>query len=235
MVKPVRTAERKEIKYTNARWRLFRKFRESARELMRALDRRDIESIVHGSVARGDVDKDSDVDMMVPRVVPSYLVELALREAGLQASKREIVMATPWQLPKAHVHLTENRMVTFPLVKPKSLEIEFYRFGGSVDLKQVGGEERVPGIDKRLLLIEPTGRGHIESQVIGREAEVAKLLEVSLDIVRERVKVLTRREEIGRTGIFLQRSLAPGESFELVFRRIAASNSAVKLRLKSES
>ncbi len=234
MVKPVRTAERKEITYSDARWKLFKKFRESARELMCALDRRDIEPIVHGSVARGDVNKDSDVDVMVPSVVPSYRVELALRESGLQPSKREIMMATPWQLPKAHIHLGESRMVTFPLIKPRPLEIEFYHFGGSVGLKHVEGGERAPGVDKRLLLIEPTKRGHVEEQVIGREAEVAKRLKVSLDIVQERVKVLTRRDEIGRTGIFLQRSLAPGESFEFVFRQIAASNPAVKLRLRGK-
>lgn len=235
MVTPVRTAERREISYADDRWRLFEGFRESAREIMRALSGQNIASIVHGSVARGDVDADSDVDVMVPRVVQSYRVELALREAGLQPSKREIVMATPWQLPKAHLYLEGDRVVSFPLIKPRPLEIEFYRFGGAVDPEQVARGERAAGVDKRLLLIEPTDGGHVESQVSGREAEVAKRVGVSLDIVRERVKVLTRRAKIGHTGIFLQQELGPDENFEKVFGRIAASNSAVKLRLRQGS
>ena len=232
MVKPLRIAERKEIIYTDAQWELFKDFRERASELMRGLQRRGIRSIVHGSIARGDVKENSDVDVVILQVVPSYKVELALREAGLQATKREIMMATPWQLPKAHIYVKEDQRVTFPLVEPRRLEIEFYYFSGAVDLEKIARGERVPGVDKRLMFIEPTGYGHIERQVIGREAEVAKELGVSFDIVHERVTVLTRRAKIGRTGVFLQRSLAPGESFEAVFRQIVASNPAVKLRLK---
>ncbi len=232
MVKPLRIAGEKEIVYTDHQWQLFRDFRERASELMRGLVKLGIQSIVHGSVARGDVKEDSDVDVVILRVVPSYKVELALRGAGLQLSKREIAMATPWQLPKAHVYVGEDHRVTFPLLAPRRLENEFYYFSGAVGLERIRREERVPGVDKRLMLIEPTEHGHVERQVIGREAEVAKRLGVSFDIVHERVTVLTRRAKIGRTGIFLQRSLATGESFEAVFRQIVASNPAVKLRLK---
>ncbi|MCS7131847.1 MAG: hypothetical protein NZ934_03875, partial [Hadesarchaea archaeon] len=83
-----------------------------------------------------------------------------------------------------------------------------------------------------LMLIEPTPDGHIESQVIGREAEIAKRVGVSLDIVRERVRILTRRANLGHTGIFLQRELAPDESFEAVFKQLVKENPAIKLRLK---
>jgi hypothetical protein len=145
------------------------------------------------------------------------------------------VIATPWQLPKAHIHIDENRLVTFPLIEPKQLELEFYYFGGAVDLEQVEGKIRVPGVDKRLMLIKPTSRGHHESPIIGREAEVAKLIGVSLDIVRERVQILTRRAEVGRTGIFLQRKLAPDENFETVFKQIVKTTPAIKLRLKEKS
>ena len=232
MVKPVRVAEAREVVYDNRRWESLEGLRKRALEAMEALAARGIVSMVHGSVARGDVDARSDVDVMIRSPVPSYLVELSLREAGLTPIRREIVMATPWQLPKAHVYLDENYSVTFPLVEPKRLELEFYYFGGAVELGDLKRGVRVPGVDKRLMLIEPTSRGHVESPVVGREAEVAKRVDVSLDIVHERVQVLTRRAEIGRTGVFIQRGLAPSESFEEVFKELVEKNPEVKLRLK---
>jgi predicted nucleotidyltransferase len=143
-------------------------------------------------------------------------------------------MATPWQLPKAHAYIDEKTSVTFPLIKPRRLEVEFHHFGGAVDLAGLEEDVRVPGVDKRLMLIEPTPTGHLESQIVGREAEAAKVVGVSLDIVRERVQVLERRAEVGRTGVFIQRSLAPEESFEEVFKRLAEENPEVKLRLKKK-
>lgn len=232
MVRPVRAADISEVNYTTKRWELFKHLRQRALEIMRALNKRGIESLVHGSVARGDVDEHSDVDVFIPLVIPSYRVELALSEAGFEPSKREIVMATPWQLPKAHVYIEEDRSTTFPLVKPKQLELEFYYFGGAVNLEQVQQGARVPGVDKRLMLIEPTERGHVEGPVVGRKAEVAKLVGVGIGIIRERVQVLTRRVDVGHTGIFAQRELAPDENFEAVFKRLVEENPAMKLRLE---
>ena len=234
MVKPIRAVDVTEVIYDEGRWRLFKELRKYALGLMKVLATNGFDPLVHGSVARGDVDKSSDVDVFIPRVAPSYKVELAIHEAGFRPVKREIVMATPWQLPKAHVYLEEDRSVTFPLVEPKQLELEFYHFGGAVDVRQVDGAVRVPGVDKRLMLIEPTPRGHIESPVSGKEAGVAKLVGVSLDIVRERVQVLTRRAEVGHTGIFVKRELASAENFEAVFKQLVESKPAMKLRLREE-
>lgn len=232
MPKPRMTVEKKEITYPDWRWQLLEEFRKSAHPILSALEGRDVRALVHGSVARGDVDKESDVDVTITRAVPSYKVELALSEFDIEFTGREIVMATPWQLPKAHISLGENRLVSFPLLKPKRLELEFYRFGGAVGLSEIEKGERVPGVDKRLVLIEPTENGHRESQVVGREAEAAKKVGVSIDIVQERVQVLTRRDEIGRTGVFLQRELSPDENFEAVLKEIAESNPEVKRRFK---
>lgn len=232
MVKPVHAADVAEVVYNEERWQLFKGLRTRALELMESLVKRGFNPIVHGSVARGDVSKGSDIDVFLPYVVPSYKVELALHEAKLEPVKREIVMATPWQLPKAHIYIEEDRSITFPLVNPKQLEVEFYYFGGAASPAQVKQTARVPGVDKRLMLIEPTPRGHIESPVIGREAEVAKRVNVSLGIVRERVQVLTRREDVGHTGIFIQRALLPDESFEEVFKRLVESHPEMKVRLK---
>lgn len=198
------------------------------------MEKHGFKPIVYGSVARGDVDRGSDVDVFVPYLVPSYKIELAIREAGLEPVNREIVMATPWQLPKAHLYVEEDRSVTFPLLEPKRLELEFYYFGGAVGIEQARREIRVPGVDKRLMLIEPTSKGHIEGPVIGREAEVAKRVGVSFDIVRERVQVLTRRADVGHTGIFIQRVLARDENLEAVFKKLVDENPAMKLRLKGK-
>ena len=234
MVKPVHAADVAEVVYNEEHWRLFKELRARTLELMKSLAKQGFGPIVHGSVARGDVSKGSDVDVFIPYVVPSYKIELALHDVKLEPMKREIVMATPWQLPKAHIYIEEDRSITFPLVKPKQLELEFYHFGGAANVEQVKRAVRAPGVDKRLMLIEPTPRGHIESPVMGREADVAKRIGVGLEIVRERVQVLTRRKDVGHTGIFIQRALAPSESFEEVFKRLVESHPETKVRLKEQ-
>jgi len=223
--------ERREVVYPPERWKLLRGLRERALEVMGALSRRGMEALAHGSLARGDVDEGSDIDLFLPHPVPSYLVETSLLEAGFRPEKRELVMATPWQLPKAHLYLDEKTVVTFPLLRPRPLELEFYRFGGALGEEGLRREERVPGVDKRLMLIEPTPTGHVEESIRGREGEVARRLGVSPEIVRERVQVLTRRREEGHTGLFLRRELSPEESFEKVFSSLVRSHPVLRLRL----
>jgi hypothetical protein len=93
---------------------------------------------------------------------------------------------------------------------------------------------RVPGVDKRLMLIEPTPKGHIESTIIGKEEAVAHLLGISLNTVLDRVRTLTRRGEVGRTGVFLKRELTPDENLEEVLKNLADRNPAIRRRLKEE-
>ena len=195
---------------------------------------RGLSSGVHGSVARGDVDQGSDVDVIISTPVSSYSVELALTLAEFKFYSRRIAQATPSHTPKAHIYLDpeETLCVTFPMVPLRSLEHAFYRFGGYLELPQLLRRERVPGCDKRPFLIQPTPTGHVESPVKGREVEVAKTLGVSLQIVQERVRVLTRRQEIGRTGIVVLREVGEGETFEEVLRRLARSNPVVARRLR---
>jgi predicted nucleotidyltransferase len=87
-------------------------------------------------------------------------------------------------------------------------------------------------VDKRLMLIEPTSDGHVESTVVGREEAVSHLLGVSLNTVLDRVHALIRRDEVGRTGVFIERNLSPDETFEMVLKRLADQNPAVRRRLK---
>ncbi|MBS3815599.1 MAG: nucleotidyltransferase domain-containing protein, partial [Hadesarchaea archaeon] len=156
MVKPLRTVSEKEIEYEKRRWDLLDGFREKTHHILSILKNSGVNALVHGSVARGDVNKDSDIDIIIPNKTPSYKVELAIEESDLKPVSKEIVMATPWQLPKAHIDLGDNELITIPLLEPKKLESEFYQFGGAIGLNEINNEERAPGIDKRLVLIEPT-------------------------------------------------------------------------------
>jgi len=70
--------------------------------------------------------------------------------------------------------------------------------------------------------------------VMGREAEAAKKIGVSREIVHERVQVLTRRADVGHTGIFIKRMLAPEESFEAVMQQLVKERPEIKIRLKEK-
>jgi len=222
-----------EVTYSEQRWSLLKEKRNRALEVMEALRRGGMEAIVHGSLARGDVTSKSDIDVVIPLPIPSFKVEMALEVAGFQAMYREMVMATPSHVVKAHLHLDEETTVTFPLVEMTKLEREFYKFGGELGLDDIKKGVRVAGVDKRLMFIQPTPKGHIEEPVKGREVEVAERLGVSVDIVLERVYVLTRRDEIGRTGVYLKRALAPGESFEEVLRKLKDEDPATRRLLST--
>ena len=231
--KPMLRDERLKIIYDEKRWRLLNQLRAEAIELMDALNSMHIFSIVHGSIARGDVTEKSDIDIFIPDVIPSFLVETALERAGISISERILVQATPTYSIKAYIGIDERRSVSFPLSKLRKTEREFYKFGGEATLEMLRRGVRVPGVDKRLMLIEPTEDGHIESSILGREGEVAKLLGISIETVLDRVRTLTRRDRIGRTGLFIERRLASNETFELVLKELAERNPAVRRRLRT--
>lgn len=195
-----------------------RKLREESLKIMEVLSQ--FGPILHGSVARGDVDEDSDIDIFLTAEVRPFLVEHVLRESGFEIFKREVILATPWHLPKGHIYLDVKKSVSFALMKPTPNELDFYYFGGAIDLNELLEGKRKAGVDKRLMLIEPTDFGHVESSICGREGEVAKKLGVGLQVVRERIQVLTRRSEIGHTGVYFSRVLLPSESFEEVFEEL---------------
>ncbi|RLF16493.1 MAG: DNA polymerase subunit beta [Thermoprotei archaeon] len=230
--KPIKRSEIRSVIYTEERWKLLKELREKAISIMSILEKEQIPCIVHGSVARGDVNPDSDIDIFIPLLVPPYKVELSLERHGLEPIKREIVQATPWHVIKAHIYLDEQTVITFPLTHMTRIEREFYKFGGELTLEELKQGKRVPGVDKRLMLIYPRPYGHDEYSIIGMESEVARILGVSLDIVREREYVLLRRDEIGRTGVFIRRELAPNESFESVLEELSRKHVLVRKKLR---
>jgi predicted nucleotidyltransferase len=232
--KVIRLKDKLEVIYSDEDWRLLKQLREEAANYMKILQERGIPSTVHGSVARGDVSSTSDIDIFVPVEVSSFKVELALKGAEVDYTSRRIELATPQHAIKAHIEIAENRTITFPLIKLKRREWEFYRFGGVIDLNEILANRRVLGVDKRLLLIEPTARGHYESSIIGKESSVAKLLRVSIDLVEERVRVLRRRDTVGRTGVYLKRELSPDENFEKVLKEISERDPIIRRRLMND-
>lgn len=233
--KPKKQWEYREVVYTSKRWQLLKEYREKALRIMAALEQCHLQTLVHGSIARGDVNERSDIDVFVAEPPSSFLVEAALEKAGLPINARLLVQATPLYAMKAHIMIDEKTSVSFPLTHMRKVEREFYRFGGEVTLQQLKANARVAGVDKRLMLIEPTEKGHLESSIIGREDYAAKVLGVSVETVRDRVRALLKRDEVGRTGVFIKRELAPEETFEMALQKLADENPAVRRRLKREA
>ncbi|MEM2936443.1 MAG: nucleotidyltransferase domain-containing protein [Candidatus Bathyarchaeia archaeon] len=230
--KPVTRAESLEVVYDEKQWRLIGELRAQAIQIMEALERFHLQSIVHGSIARGDVSEKSDIDVFLPDPPSSFIIENALERAGIPLNRRLVVQATPLYAVKGHIEINEQNSVSFPLTRLRPVERGFYKFGGEATLTMLKENLRVPGVDKRLMLIEPTPRGHMESTILGREEAAAHLLGVSLEVVLDRVRALLRRDEVGRTGVFIKRELQPDETFEIVLKKLADQNPAVRRRLK---
>ncbi|AGK60526.1 putative nucleotidyltransferase [Archaeoglobus sulfaticallidus PM70-1] len=223
--------ESRKVVYSEERWNLLEEKRDRAIEIMEKFEERAIPSGVYGSVARGDVNVSSDIDIFVNLRLPSYLIELLVEDFGIL--ERKIVQATPNYAIKGDIALTDNTKISFPLVGFKDREIEFYRFGGFLNYKQLEKNERVAGVDKRLMLIVPKEYGHLEMPITDiDEIELSKIVGVSLDIIRERKRVLERRRETGRTGVFLNQLVPDHESFESYLEQIASKNPAVRKVLR---
>ncbi len=217
------------VKYDEKHWNLLKSKREKAINVMSKLSQ--FSPIVHGSVARGDVNEDSDIDIVILYPVEPYKVESAL---GFTKSHGYIVMATPASTPKVYLALDEKEevMVSFPLGKLKIREREFYTFGGELDLKGLLEGKRVPGVNKELVLIVPTPYGHEEEPIIGKEEYVASLLGISVETVKERVRLLTKRREKGRTGVFFEFKF--WGSVEEAIHEAARTNKIFRRKLREE-
>ena len=228
--KPVKRADRVEVVYGEKRWRLLQELRKRATEIMEAMEKANLNCLTHGSIARGDVSTNSDVDVFVPSTPSSFLIESALERAGIGVNKRILVQATPSYAAKGYIELDPTRVVSFPLMKLRPVEGDFYRFSGEATLRTLRNNQRVIGVDKRLMLIESTTQGHIEGSIVGREDAAARLLKVSVETVLDRVHALLRRDKVGRTGVFIKRELSPTETFEMVLEQLADENPAVRRR-----
>jgi predicted nucleotidyltransferase len=230
--RPLKRAERIEVFYSEKHWGILKKFRAEAMKTMEILNEFHLHSIVYGSIARGDVSEKSDVDVFVPNPQSSFIIETTLEQAEVPVSRRVVVQATPHYAVKGYLEIDKQHSVSFPLLKLRPLERDFYKFGGEVSLLMLRKDTRTLGVDKRLMLIEPTKKGHVESSIVGQEENITRLLGISIETVLDRVHALLRRDEIGRTGVFIERELSPEETFEMVLKKLVDQNPAVRRRLK---
>jgi predicted nucleotidyltransferase len=220
--------EEKTIIYDDEHWSLLTTLRERAADTVLKLEKIGIRSFVYGSLARGDISKTSDIDIIILEISPSYKIEVALGSGTM----RELVQATPSSVLKGHLHLDNETVVSFPIFKMMSREREFYQWGGMISSDEISRNVRVPGVDKRLVMIDPTDSGHIEYGVVGYESSVAKKIGVSVSIANERVRVLKRRDEVGRTGVYRTYHLHDDETFETAAKKLADSDPALRRTIR---
>ncbi len=223
------------VHYSESRWRLLEDKRRKALTVMESLSGLHATVVTHGSIARGDVSEDSDIDVVVLEPVPPSILELHLERRGLKIVGKELIQATPSYTPKVYFYLdyAEERVVSLPLARLKPREREFYKWGGEIDVTGLKRSVRVPGVNKDLLLIVPTSYGHVEYPVEGREHEVARILGISIETVLERMRVLGRRREHGRTGVFLKVEIEPETPVEEIIRKLKNENPAFRRQVQT--
>lgn len=219
------------VSYSEKDWDLLSSKRNNASDLLRIFEKKGFHPFVYGSIARGNVHQGSDIDVVFINPVPTYQIEFLLRAQGYERLFREIIMATPNDTLKLYIHLSELESITIPLTKFEKNNEEFYKFGGMVSLTQLQKEVRVPGIDKRLLFINPTEIGHVEYSILNREHIIAKEMDISLDTILERKRVLLKREKYGRTGVFLKEEIPFDQSTEEAIKKLVRRKSIIRKKL----
>jgi len=221
----------RKVIYSDQHKALLKNKRDQAKKLLKIFMKENLTGYVYGSIARGDVHLNSDIDIIFLYRIPPYKVEFILNKNNIKKYNREIIAATPSDSVKLYIHISELVSITIPLTKLSKNNLEFYDFGGKIDYEQIKKNERVPGIDKRLVLIRPTEDGHEEFSIIDQENIAAKIVGVSIDTINERKNVLLRREKYGRTGVFLKRELSLNETVEGALKKIAEENRIIRKKI----
>src|SRR3972149_11858203 len=135
--KPEKRADYKEVIYNSARWALLREYREKATQIMTALENFHLQTLTHGSISRGDVNKKSDIDIFIPEPQSSFFIETALEKAEIPVDARLVIQATPTYAMKAYIEIDAKASVFFPLMRMRTEEREFYKFGGETTLNHL--------------------------------------------------------------------------------------------------
>jgi len=219
------------VTYSENHLKLLQQKRERSKTLLEMFVKEGLNPFIYGSIARGDIHNDSDIDMVLIQSIAPYQIEIILDKNGFNNYFREIIMATPADTLKLYIYLNELESITIPISKFNKKSSEFYDFGGKINLNQIINSIRVPGVNKRLVLIQPTFDGHEEYSIIGNENLAAKQLNVGINLINERIRVLLRREKLGKTGVFLKRSIGVGETTELVLKQLSNKNTIVRKKL----
>ncbi len=227
--KIIQNIEREFHSYSSEEIQIFQRLRQKAETVLDKIGQSNIHGIVHGSVARGDISKTSDVDIHVPYLLPSFRLDII---EDYNKRTRHIIMGTPNSTIKGLIDVEPQISITFPLTQPKEREEEFYRFSGKVDLNELRINKRVPGVTKQLILVEPIKKGYWVSSVMANRERSLRVLKVSQRILDERIRVLNRRNNIGRTGLYLDYILSPEENFEQGLSRLESQNPVVRNFIK---
>lgn len=227
--KIVRHIGREFHQYSNGEWNLLRKYRKKTIRILEILELTGIKAFVHGSVARGDINDASDIDIHIPVQIPSFKLDLI---DELHFTDHRILMGTPNSSIRAVLSLQDDLTISFPLCTPNEREDEFYRFSGFLYLKDLDFNQRIAGVTKQLLLIEPEEEGYWYSSVNTNKKRAIQVLSLSQRMIDERIRVLSRRDKIGRTGLFLDHSLAPNENFEQALKDLADRNVIVRRMMR---
>ncbi|OLS20481.1 MAG: hypothetical protein HeimC3_40300 [Candidatus Heimdallarchaeota archaeon LC_3] len=185
----------------------------------------------YGSIARGDIELSSDSDIIIDPT-PSYKYELLLKEKWLS---RTIIQATPNHGPKTVYEFPNKMHLTVPFTNLSQRESEFLNFGGKLSLPKFQNGEFSSGINKRLMLVESQDKKGFTFKYIAIKSMpihlVARKVNVGVGIILERIRVLSKRDEIGRTGLFIKHILNPGDQPEGVLRELASKNSELRKAL----
>jgi len=172
----------RKVVYDERRWRTLREKRGVAERVLSALHEAGItDAFVYGSVARGDVRPESDVDAFIPHPVNPEVLQARIEELLGGWKRRVVVQATPTYAVKGYIYLDDLTSVSFPLVEMMPSELLFYDVAGKVDLEGVRRGVRVPGMNKSLVAIIPVDDGHLEYPVELDVEKAAKLMGVSPD------------------------------------------------------
>ncbi|GAG36225.1 unnamed protein product, partial [marine sediment metagenome] len=110
--------------------KLLQEKRERSKILLDMFVKEGLNPFIYGSIARGDIHEDSDIDIVIVQSIASYQIEIILERNGYNNYFREILMATPRDTVKLYIYLNELESITIPLSKFDKKSIEFYDFGG---------------------------------------------------------------------------------------------------------
>ncbi len=222
----------RKVVYDERRWKTLREKRNVSERVLSALYSAGFtDAFVYGSVARGDVRPESDVDAFIPRPVNPEILQARIEELLGGWQKRVVVQATPTYAVKGYIYLDDLTSVSFPMVEMRPSELLFYDVAGKVDLEGVRKGIRVPGMNKSMVAIIPVEDGHLEFPVELDVEKAARLIGVSPSALRERVRVLKRRREHGRTGLYREVELSADETFSGVLKWLLDSNPYLKRRV----
>jgi len=95
------------VTYSENHLKLLHHKRERSKTLLEMFAKEGLNPFIYGSIARGDIHNDSDIDMVLIQTIAPYQIEIILDKNGFNNYFREIIMATPADTLKLYIYLNE--------------------------------------------------------------------------------------------------------------------------------